>query len=206
MKCLHELFEKCISADYIHISESADYFIEKEGETLYIYLQCSRGVEDWVNNFDFLPVPHKRIGGGMLFCHKGFLRVWRAVEPMVASYLLDGGIAKIITVGYSHGGALAALCHEYALTVRPDLIAGCFGYGFGAPRVFFGKKSRAIAEKCKNFTVIRNIDDVVTHLPPRLLGYYHPGKILEVGTRGKYTRFDAHRPENILAELNALKL
>jgi hypothetical protein len=53
----------------------------------------------------------------------------------------------------------------------------------------------------ERFTVIRNIDDIVTHLPPRALGYTHVGHVLEIGEKGTYSRVDAHRPENILAEL-----
>ena len=50
-------------------------------------------------------------------------------------------------------------------------------------------------------TVVRNIDDIVTHLPPKILGFTHVGKMLEIGKRGKYSSVDAHRPENIMREL-----
>mgnify|MGYP003301957927 CR=1 FL=1 len=76
-----------------------------------------------------------------------------------------------------------------------------FGYGFGCPRVIFGRKSEEHKRIWKNFTVIRNIDDIVTHLPPSLLGFFHVGQMIEIGRHGKYTRIDAHRPENMLREL-----
>jgi len=53
----------------------------------------------------------------------------------------------------------------------------------------------------ERFTVIRNLDDLVTHMPPAVLGFSHVGELLEIGEKGRYSRVDAHRPENILAEL-----
>ena len=49
--------------------------------------------------------------------------------------------------------------------------------------------------------MIRNIDDSVTHLPPRILGYRHVGNVVEIGQAGKYAGFDAHRAENYMIEL-----
>ncbi|MBQ8658695.1 MAG: hypothetical protein IJ506_06125, partial [Clostridia bacterium] len=54
--------------------------------------------------------------------------------------------------------------------------------------------------------LVRNIDDIVTHLPPAVLGYSHVGKLLEIGKKGKYTAVEAHLSENILAELKAYEM
>ena len=104
-------------------------------------------------------------------------------------------------VGYSHGAALAALCHEYVWFNRPDLRDSLEGYGFGCPRVFWGVKRQVSRARWEKFLVVRNIDDVVTHLPPAALGFSHVGELLEIGQRGKYGMIAAHRPENILTEL-----
>ena len=53
--------------------------------------------------------------------------------------------------------------------------------------------------------MIRNIDDLITHLPPFLFGYFHVGKLIETGEKGKYNKIDAHRPENYLVELRKLQ-
>jgi hypothetical protein len=46
-----------------------------------------------------------------------------------------------VVVGYSHGGALAAFCHECVWFHRPDLREkGLLGYGFEAPRIYAGFK------------------------------------------------------------------
>jgi hypothetical protein len=75
------------------------------------------------------------------------------------------------------------------------------GYGFGAPRVIWGAVSEKIKSRWANFTVIRNIDDAVTHLPPAFFGYFHVGKMIEIGKKGKYGKIEAHLPQNIEKEL-----
>ncbi len=204
MKSLYDLFDRCINAPYIRAADSADYYTEREGDILYIYLECSNGGEDWLNNFDFPSVSYRRMGKTVWFCHRGFLRVWKRIENEIASLISDGSLKNIITVGYSHGAALAVLCHEYVWFNRPDLRTVIEGYGFGCPRVIWGIPNRVTNNRWRRFTVIRNIPDVVTFVPPRLLGYFHVGKILNIGSVGKYTPIDAHRPENILRELDGL--
>jgi hypothetical protein len=73
-------------------------------------------------------------------------------------------------------------------------------YGFGAPRVLWGILGNK-RHRWDNFTVVRNLNDLVTHLPPVIFGYRHVGKLIRIGKRGKYSMIDAHRQENILNEL-----
>ena len=195
---LSELFYETLHADYVHLDSGADYAISREGDTLYIYFEASDGATDWKNNLDF---PAMRKGGSLL--HRGFLRVFESVRPVVSAVASEREIDSIVISGYSHGGALAVLCYDEVLHLRPELCGKIVGYGFGTPRVFFGIKTRRLARRFADFTVIRNTDDLVTHLPPRALGYFHVGKLLTVGERGKYSRIDAHRPENIMRELLA---
>ena len=69
--------------------------------------------------------------------------------------------------------------------------------GSAIPRLGFAP----LARRWERFYVIRNLDDAITHLPPRALGYCHVGNLIEVGVNGKYSAIDAHRPESYLAEL-----
>jgi hypothetical protein len=80
-----------------------------------------------------------------------------------------------------------------------------FGVGFGCPRVVFGAVKKEVKERWRRFIVVRNINDIVTHLPPVLFGYKHVGNLISIGKRCKYTMVDAHRPENILIELSKEK-
>ena len=198
---LYTLFGNCLNTSYQQTGISANYASRKDNETLYIFFEKSNGMNDWLENLDFPIKPYKRMGRTVWFAHRGFLRVWKEIEPMLSGEIADKSIKKIVITGYSHGAAIAVLCHEYVWFNRPELRADIEGYGFGCPRVLWGRKNEGIIKRWERFTVVRNIDDIVTHLPPFLLGYFHVGKMLEIGEKGTYTAIEAHRPQNILNEL-----
>lgn len=206
-KRLLELFNRCLNAKYVHTENSGDYAIEREGNTVYLLFQCSKGKEDWKNNFDFPSVPYKDMGIPWK-CHRGFLRVWKSIEPYIADTVMDMSVKHFVIVGYSHGGAIATLCHEYVWFNRPDLrpdsshYMSIEGYGFGCPRVFFGRMKKELKERWLSFFPIRNINDIVAHVPPVLFGFRHVSSITKIGEKGKLNRhkkFDcvsAHYPDN----------
>lgn len=198
---LSSLFRQCLNREYVKAGDSADYSVEKAGSKIYIYFQCSDGAVDWKNNLNFPAIPYETVDGQTWYAHGGFVRVWRSIENYIAKYVNDDKIRSAVIVGYSHGAALALLCHEYIWYNRADLRDHIEGYGFGCPRVLWGKRTEKVTTRWKNFTVIRNINDAITHMPPAILGYYHVGKMLKIGQKGKYSSIDAHRPENILSEL-----
>ena len=197
------LFENCVNADYSHVENAGDYALVKKGDELYIYLERSDGAEDWKNNLDFPMRAYKRMGKTAWYAHRGFLRVWKSIEEYVSDAVLDSDIHKITVAGYSHGGGLAVLCHEYIYFNRPDLKNRLLGYGFGCPRVIWNP-DKDIEKRWENFTVVRNPDDAVTYLPPEFMGYRHMGRILDISKKGNYSPIDAHREENILKELRRM--
>ena len=197
---LESLFRRCLSIDYIRVGNDGDYACERIGNTLYLYFQGSNGAMDWKNNLDFPIKPYKRMDRGIWLVHRGFLRVWKSVEPYISPLIDDESIKEITIAGYSHGGALAVLCHEYIWYHREDLRKHLHGYGFGCPKVLWGILGNE-RHRWDNFTVVRNLNDLVTHLPPCFLGFRHVGEMMEIGARGKYSMIDAHRSENIITEL-----
>lgn len=200
---LYQLFSICLHIPYAQVGRSANYAVKRERDKLYIFFQGSDGKNDWKNNLDFPVKPYKRMGKTIWFAHRGFLRAWKEIEPFLADEIADKNIRAITISGYSHGGALAMLCHEYVWYHRPDLRATTEGYGFGAPRVFWGAQTAELKSRWKTFTVIRNINDFITHLPPAFLGYSHVGRLLKIGKKGNYSSIEAHYAENILTELRA---
>lgn len=177
------LFEKCLNADYIRTENSGDYSIQVEGKTLYLLFQWSNGTTDWKNNFDF-PAKAYKNGIDKWFCHRGFLKVWKSIrdqlEPRVLSILQTQEIENISCVGYSHGAAIAG----FATEDMEFIYGSCYkvsGYGFGCPRFIWGFLPKDVKERFKKFTPIRNIPDLVTHVPPVILGYRHGGKLLRIG-------------------------
>ena len=144
---LQQMFYQCVNTKYIHTKNSGDYKTKKKGSTLYIFFECSNGATDWKNNFDFPAKPYKRMGKTMWFAHRGFLKVWKSIEEEITPQILDPKIKKIITVGYSHGAALAVLCHEFIWYHRPDIRCNIEGWGFGCPRVFWGVRTKSLRER-----------------------------------------------------------
>lgn len=195
---LESLFRRCISIEYTNIEGEGSYAYETIYDVLYIYFEKSNGSLDWKNNLDF---PARAYAGCDCFAHRGFLRVWKSLLPYIDNILAKEHFNKVIIVGYSHGGALAVLCHEYIWFNYPHLQNSLTGYGFGAPRVIWGILGNK-RHRWDTFTVIRNVNDLVTHLPPVLLGYRHVGTLLKIGSKGKYSMIDAHREESILRELS----
>ena len=197
---LHYLFRRCLNANYIHSGNGADYAIDRVGRRIYIFFEWSDGPLDWKNNLDFPARAHGRRGDAW-FVHRGFLSVWQSVKDeivMIISRSVDEA-TDIICVGYSHGAALAGLCTEEMCFLYGDSVS-VRGYGFGCPRFIFGKLPPSVRERFSSFAPIRNIPDIVTHLPPRILGYSHPASIIKIGKKGKYTPISAHYPSSYLAE------
>ena len=200
---LRELFLSCLTADYRHVENAGSFALVRDGELLYIFFEKSNGAEDWINNLSYHAVSVRGEQDGW-FCHEGFLRVWNSVLPYLENLISSATVRRIITVGYSHGAALALLCHEYIWFTRSDIRTVCEGYGFGCPRAVWGTVPEE-QERWKRFFLVRNSGDLVTHLPPRISGYRHVGNLIEIGEREKYTGVDAHRAENYLTELENMQ-
>lgn len=200
---LFEMLHRCVSAEYTHVLPEGDFALDYSEGSLYIYFEKSRGASDWTRNLDFPAVPYKRMGTNIWLAHRGFLKVWKMLEDRLSPILLDRNIKSIVPIGYSHGAALATLCHEYLWWNREDLRQKLRGFGFGSPRVIWGNVSKRYRERWAGFTVIRCEPDLVTYLPPASFGYFHVGNMLKIGGRVKYSPIEAHRHESYLESLAA---
>ena len=199
---LADTFRAVLGTEYTHTDCDASYAFKVEDHTLHIFFEWSNGKTDWKNNFDFPAKPYRDMKDKW-YCHRGFLRVWKAIEPHLAAAIMDPNIGTIIIAGYSHGGAIAQLCHEYCRFHRPD--CDVQGFGFAAPRVLWGHMSDRVNYRFLGFVTIRNKGDIVTHLPPAFFGFQHGGAVLTIGDGG-YGCIDAHRPESYTAELDKIEL
>lgn len=201
MKKASELFHLCAyDIQYQQVGDSVNYAFLEEGSTLYIFFQGSNSITDWVRNFLFGKRPYK----DMILpyrVHRGFLSAWKEVEDIIIEKVTqrvlkeptaeekEAGILaasvykydEIVIVGYSHGAALAGLCHECVWYNRWDIRYNIFGFGFEGPRFYAGYRvKKLLRERWKNFTLIRTNNDIVTHCPPTIFGYTHVGSILKV--------------------------
>lgn len=214
---LDKLFENCAyNIKYEQIGKNVNYAFVEDGETLYIYFQGSSSIFDWVRNFLFFKRPYKRMNI-TFFVHSGFLSAWKEVENIISNKILekvplqdghyDYKFKKIISVGYSHGGALSGLCHEFVWFNRPDIRNNIFGVGFESPRFYRGLfVNKKLKERWENYIVIRNHFDIVTFLPPRLFLFTHVGTVCTLNQTStvNYKRpkcIGAHYPSAVLESL-----
>lgn len=207
MDRLYDLYRECLRAQFTHTENDGDFALKRDGDLLCIFFQETSTKTDWKNNFDFPATPYKDMDIKWK-CHRGFLRVWKSIKPYLKDAIADRTIKQIYIVGYSMGAALATFCHEYVWFNRPDLREnGLEGFGFGCPRVYFGRVKKALKERWKHFHPIRNCNDLVTHVPPAIFGFRHVNKVHKLSNtviETRYTKFkciNAHYPQNYLFSL-----
>lgn len=209
MRTLQHLFKTLLNLEpkFIHLENDASYYVQREDNTLFIFFEWSNGKNDWKNNFKFAAKsiayskkPYKDMPNPWRV-HRGFLSVWNVIKPYIEDLLRDCTIKRVIISGYSHGSAIALLCHEYVMFNRPDVRVR--SYAFGGPRVICGKIPKEVKERLRGFVLIQNGSDIVTHLPPVLFGYRHIGTIIKVGKVNRFfLSIKDHFPENYMEALN----
>ena len=202
-KILYDLFSQCLSRPYITVENSASLDIVFQNGTLFIFLEASHGREDWDNNLDFRIRPYDDMKP-LWYCHAGFLKVFKSLLPYIMPHIQNHETRRAIIVGYSHGGALAILCHEAAVFHRPDLGRNIKTFAYGAPRVLFDPIPLAVRRRFSELYLIQNANDAVTNLPPALLGYRQVGNKIAIGQGETLSPVDAHRPESYLAALESM--
>lgn len=203
---LNKLFKRCTEIHYIHLEENcADFAYEIIDGVLYLYFQSSNCDHDWKNNFSFWVKPYKDMETSW-YCHSGFLRVWKTIEPYIQG-VFDGFYKKevavspfdsVVIVGYSHGAAIASICHEWVWFHYPEVRDKMFGVGFGCPRVYwnwFWIFKKELRERWENFFPVQNSRDIVAHLPPVLFGFRHVNKVIKIKF-DSYGPIKSHYPEN----------
>ena len=178
MNNLLEKFEACTTILYTHVENDGSFAVNKNGNRMTLFFEKSNGLTDWWNNFYFPAKPYRRMKN-LWFCHRGFLKVWKSIEPYIVQEINDPSIKEIDIIGYSHGGAVAQLCYEYVKFNRPDV--SVTGVGFGAPRVLWGFACKTVKARFEGFKVVRNGKDLITHLPPLLFGFRHICEVVKVG-------------------------
>ncbi len=161
------------------------YIAGGSGFTLLAFRGSDHGqLDDWIGNADFDLVFDSHIRGGQV--HAGFQRGAEAIWPQVESLVAEHHQAerKLILTGHSLGGALALLtAARFASQGRATEIDAIFT--FGQPRAgdrdFAQRLDRDFEARLFRYV---NRYDLITRLPPRLLGYDHAGKLRYIDEDG----------------------
>lgn len=191
---LTDLFLKCLRAEYTH-KNGASYAMLYDGAVLTLLFEDSNGAVDWWRNLDFAVQQYE---GALV--HRGFLSAFSEIEREVSEAIASPALRRLTIAGYSHGGALAVLCHAHAYRLRPDLRAHTVSVTYGAPRVY-RRVPFDSEETFARLLRVENAGDIVVDLPPKHFGFSHVGKALAIGEKGKYGPLSAHASESYLNEL-----
>lgn len=194
------IFRQVLDVPYTHTERGGSYYRKRLGSRLSIFFEKSNGCGDWRDNLDFPAVPYRQMQETW-YCHRGFLTVWKDIQPYLEEEILNRQVNSILIAGYSHGGAIAQLCYEFCRYHRPD--CKLEGYSFGSPRVVFGKLPKSVNDRFCGFVMIKNRGDIVTHLPLRFLGYRDVGTLVTLFSERQQGPFSAHTPEAYLSALSS---
>lgn len=184
---LLEKFNVCTAGHWITAGLNVQYKVVDR----ILYFQCSHGEEDWKHNFQFAVDVYK--DGYIPFrAHRGFVKMWQSIRHEIEHLDFD------TIVGYSQGSALALFAHENFLHRKGY---EPMTYTFGMPRVVWMPK-KILETRFTKLVRVCNPNDIVTHVPPAIIGYRHVGvKLLLEGkaTKSKDVKLlkwlSGHTPE-----------
>jgi pimeloyl-ACP methyl ester carboxylesterase len=111
----------------------------------------------------------------------GFLAKYLAVRDQVHQLIDAFQPERILVVGQSGGGALAALTFMDLYPRYPHLEVRAIT--FGMPRIFNRSGMLWFDEQEEKLLRIVNGRDPITGLPPPILGYRHVGRLVRMGER-----------------------
>jgi hypothetical protein len=195
---MKHLFDQCLGGPWKTAGIDTQYKIIEGENEITLAFEGSSSFQDWRDNFAIPVRPYRAMPIGWL-AHGGFVRAWKRAEDQISSELRAVIQSRRLRItGYSHGSALAILAHEYFTFhgFRPETIA------FASPRVLWLPPKR-IKERFKKLTLVMCRGDIVTHLPPQLLGYRSIGNTIRIGPWRIISHF-AHYPKAYISALKEL--
>lgn len=200
---MKNLFYKCAyEIEYETVGDDVNYAFVEEKDTLYIYFQASSSLTDWVLNFLF-----KKKLYGMFKVHRGFLHAYSQVRNIVLDKVYSKKYKSVVIVGYSHGGSLTQLALEDIVFHFPNINA--YAYAFESPRCLKVPKSKRYL--WANLKTIRNNNDLITHLPPKLFGFDDLGTMIKISGDTELVKnrmpkcIKSHYPDCVLDGLHKLE-
>lgn len=171
-----------IKTEYVNNKKTdIQYILRIYENSILIAFRGTDSYRDMMSNLQFFKktICHMP-GGGKIRIHSGFLKSYKEAK-------IFDKIAKYITVktkrieitGHSYGGALALICAADLVHRFPDIDYEVVV--FGAPRTGNKAFAKFFDEHLPETTRIENGNDIITKLPPPVLGYRHVGKTYRIG-------------------------
>lgn len=156
-------------------------YLRKKDSCLTITFRGSNSGEDWKTNLTFCKkvIPYGNTAS-KIRVHTGFLEAYKS--PNVRNVIhkkMTCDVQKVKISGHSQGAALAILCAvdlEYNYPERDyEVIL------FGAPRVGNRAFQKSYNKRVFKTLRVENGNDIVTKIPPAIMGYRHVGVGIHIG-------------------------
>ncbi len=151
------------------------------GDVLDVAFRGTDSLKDWITDFKFWRkiIPYNNLVS-KIRVHSGFLQAYKndQIRGRILSYVSQN-IHYIKVTGHSYGAAVAVLCAvdlQYNFPSKDyEVIL------FGCPRV--GNRAFAKSYDKRLFKTLRieNGNDIVTKVPPAMIGYRHVGIPIHIG-------------------------
>ena len=165
-----EHFRWIRSVKYKKIDDHVDYFVERDGDILYVLFQESNDKEDWASNLNFFQEEFVTMSGTKVKAHRGIKKQYIAVQKILFDAVLKDGVKVVRGSGFSLGCGLLSFfvldLAEYVKKNNLDIKIEAFGYS--GPRVFKGNRYVKKLMK-KSFVHIKNRCDPVVHVPWKVM-------------------------------------
>ena len=167
----------------------------EEDQILVGFRGTTNKIQQWVSDID--AVYTKWSVGNV---HTGFYRRFNEMKTHVLMFLKEARKecpeGEIILSGHSMGGAVATLLGSY-LKDNEENLQPKYIYTYGSPRVGDKTFAKYVDKQFgNNILRIMNEWDMITDLPPTLLGYHHTGKLITCKTGTTLCREHNRMEEN----------
>lgn len=192
-------FTNVIQGPWVTAGRDVQFYVKNKT----LYIECSKGRSDWKHNFMFGIRPYMK-SSIPIFAHRGFTALWLSIKDIIESLDFNSVVA------YSQGSGIAHNIHEnyvHRFGKEPE-----YTFAFADPRNYW-LPCKKLKSRFNNFYCIRNPRDLVTRLPPYILGYRHVGHSIRL--KGKVKRpkhvpwwlwLSGHTPEEYTQRLTCAVL
>ncbi len=183
-----------------HNNILAEYAVNIKNNIITIVFKGTDTKSEWLSNLMFCKkqIPYGNVNP-KIRVHSGFIDTYKNknVREKIHS-LIPQKPCKIFITGHSRGAALAILCAVDLQYNFPDKDIEV--YLFGSPRVGNSAFCKSYNKRVFKTLRIENGNDIITKIPPALLGFRHVGTRVGVGTTRLPLLFSAkaHFPHRYL--------
>lgn len=161
--------EDVLTFNKVVIDNDVMFIVKNESSIVFSFIG-SNDAEDWFDNFDLDLLTLDKENN--IKVHDGFYNSAERFSELIVGNILDAPKNNIYFIGHSRGGALAMIS---AISAAERTGKGDFNIiTYGQPRVGNHEYDKLLISNRLNYCRVLFKHDIVTKIPPILLGYEHP--------------------------------